>query len=91
MELISWRQWYSHGPIIISLLCIALTLWSNRKSAPRTGTQYAIALAGLVAVAMAVAYLFAEPQIPLVFRSLSYLALALLAIMIVVTWPRKKT
>jgi len=91
MEWFNSQEWSSYVLTSIVMLLFALSLWSERKRARRTGVRYFTALVGLLIAALDVYILIIAPQLPLAVRVLNYLALILLVIMIVVTWPRKKT
>jgi len=94
MKWINWfnsQEWSTYVSMSISMVILAFSLWSNRMRAMRTGVRYFVALSGLFAAAANVYILTIAPHPPLAFRVLNYLALTLLVIMVLVTWPRKKT
>jgi hypothetical protein len=92
MELLSWRQWLSHGLPIISMVAIVMSLRGESKVAAPTRTRYLRFLSGLLLVALIAAYVFfIDPPMPLAFRVLHYLVVALIAIWSIVNWPRQRS
>jgi uncharacterized membrane protein len=94
MELLSWRQWWPHGLPIIITVAIFMSLRGESKVAAPTRPRYWYFkfLSGLLLVALIAAYVFfIAPPMPLAFRVLYYLVVALIVIWSIVNWPRQRS
>ena len=91
MEGLTAWEWYHHGLQIIGPLLFALIIWQGRTALERTRVRYSWGLAMLLYVIADLYEVFAGPRIPPAFLAIRLLCLAVLALTVILAWPRKKT